>query len=78
MHELAAGGTVRVRGPRNHFPMVSSPRYLFIAGGIGITPMLPMIAEAEASGADVASGVRRPLALLDGVPAPSWRYTATR
>ena len=52
VHELAAGGTVRVRGPRNHFPMVSSPRYLFIAGGIGITPMLPMIAEAEASGAD--------------------------
>ena len=32
--------------------MVSSPRYLFIAGGIGITPMLPMIAEAEAAGAD--------------------------
>lgn len=52
VHELAPGGTVRVRGPRNHFPMVASPRYLFIAGGIGITPMLPMIAEAEASGAD--------------------------
>lgn len=52
VHELVAGGSVRVRGPRNHFPMVASPRYLFIAGGIGITPMLPMIAEAEASGAD--------------------------
>ncbi|UUW92445.1 PDR/VanB family oxidoreductase [Pimelobacter simplex] len=50
--ELSAGTTVRVRGPRNHFPMVASPRYLFVAGGIGITPMLPMIAEAEASGAD--------------------------
>jgi ferredoxin-NADP reductase len=43
---------VRVRGPRNHFPLVGSPRYLFIAGGIGITPMLPMIAAAEAAGAD--------------------------
>ncbi|NYI45816.1 ferredoxin-NADP reductase [Nocardioides aromaticivorans] len=52
VHELTAGAAVRVRGPRNHFPMVASPRYLFIAGGIGITPMLPMIAEAEASGAD--------------------------
>lgn len=50
--ELREGGTVRVRGPRNHFPMVSSPRYLFVAGGIGITPMLPMIAEAEAAGAE--------------------------
>jgi ferredoxin-NADP reductase len=52
VHRLAVGSTVRVRGPRNHFPLVASPRYLFIAGGIGITPMLPMIAEAQASGAD--------------------------
>jgi ferredoxin-NADP reductase len=49
---LPVGTTVRVRGPRNHFPLVASPRYQFIAGGIGITPLLPMIAEAEASGAE--------------------------
>jgi ferredoxin-NADP reductase len=49
---LSQGSLVRVRGPRNHFPLVTSPRYLFIAGGIGITPLLPMIAEAGASGAD--------------------------
>jgi ferredoxin-NADP reductase len=49
---LAPGSLVRVRGPRNHFPLVASPRYLFIAGGIGITPILPMIAEAAAAGAD--------------------------
>ena len=29
-----------------------SPRYLFVAGGIGITPILPMVAAAEAAGAD--------------------------
>jgi cytochrome P450/ferredoxin-NADP reductase len=53
VHErLRPGGRVRVRGPRNHFPLVASPRYLFVAGGIGITPLLPMMAEAEASGAD--------------------------
>ncbi|HET9647546.1 MAG TPA: PDR/VanB family oxidoreductase [Microlunatus sp.] len=52
VHALMTGATVRVRGPRNHFPLVASPRYLFIAGGIGITPILPMIAEAEAAGAD--------------------------
>jgi cytochrome P450/ferredoxin-NADP reductase len=53
VHEkLAEGATVRVRGPRNHFPLVSSPRYQFIAGGIGITPILPMIEAAEARGAE--------------------------
>jgi ferredoxin-NADP reductase len=50
--ELAPGSRVTVRGPRNHFPLLASPRYEFVAGGIGITPMLPMIGEAEASGAD--------------------------
>ena len=49
---LTPGSIVRVRGPRNHFPLVMSTRYLFVAGGIGITPLLPMIAEADASGAD--------------------------
>jgi ferredoxin-NADP reductase len=50
--DLGTGATVRVRGPRNHFPLVAAGGYLFIAGGIGITPILPMIAEADAAGAD--------------------------
>lgn len=49
---IRQGSTVTVRGPRNHFPLVDSPRYIFIAGGIGITPMVPMIADAEAAGAE--------------------------
>ncbi len=49
---LTVGAKVTVRGPRNHFPLVSAPRYMFVAGGIGITPLLPMIREAEAAGAD--------------------------
>jgi ferredoxin-NADP reductase len=40
-----------VRGPRNAFPYVDAPGYLFIAGGIGITPILPMVKQAAASGA---------------------------
>lgn len=48
---LAPGDPVQVRGPRNHFPLVPAPRYLFLAGGIGITPLLPMLAEATARGA---------------------------
>ena len=52
VHRLAAGSTVRVRGPRNHFPVVAARCYLFLAGGIGITPLLPMINEVTAAGAD--------------------------
>ncbi|MDJ0105168.1 PDR/VanB family oxidoreductase [Rhodococcus erythropolis] len=44
---LEVGDLVGVGGPRNNFPMVPAPKYLFIAGGIGITPLLPMIAQAE-------------------------------
>jgi cytochrome P450/ferredoxin-NADP reductase len=49
---LQPGDTLQIRGPRNNFPLVASPRYLFIAGGIGITPILPMIAAAETAGAE--------------------------
>jgi ferredoxin-NADP reductase len=49
---LAAGDRVGVGGPRNHFPLVPADRYLFLAGGIGITPLLPMIRQAELMGAD--------------------------
>jgi ferredoxin-NADP reductase len=44
-HLPLAGRLLTVRGPRNHFQLRDSPRYLFIAGGIGVTPILPMIAE---------------------------------
>ena len=49
---LDEGAAVVVRGPRNHFPLVTAPGYRFVAGGIGITPILPMIRAAEAAGAD--------------------------
>ncbi|MET9897406.1 PDR/VanB family oxidoreductase [Streptomyces sp. NPDC006446] len=50
--QLGDGDLVRVRGPRNHFALASAPRYRFVAGGIGITPILPMLAAAEAAGAE--------------------------
>jgi ferredoxin-NADP reductase len=49
---LREGATVRVRGPRNNFPLRPAARHLFIAGGVGITPILPMVEAAEAAGAD--------------------------
>lgn len=48
--KLMEGTVVPARGPRNHFPLEPASRYLFIAGGIGITPLLPMIAAADAAG----------------------------
>jgi len=48
---LHEGAEVDVRGPRNHFALEPSPRYVFVAGGIGITPLLPMAAAAQATGA---------------------------
>src|SRR5919112_1727829 len=70
---LQVGDLVRIRGPRNNFPLVGSSRYLFIAGGIGITPILPMIAAAEAAGAEwqLAYGgrTRSSMAFLDELAA---------
>ncbi|WP_426403439.1 PDR/VanB family oxidoreductase [Streptomyces sp. R-07] len=53
VHEqLREGVEIEIRGPRNRFPLVDSPAYVFVAGGIGITPVLPMLRAAEAAGAD--------------------------
>jgi ferredoxin-NADP reductase len=46
-----AGSTLTARGPRNHFALEPSEHYLFVAGGIGITPILAMVRSAEAAGA---------------------------
>ncbi|MGV9283326.1 PDR/VanB family oxidoreductase [Streptomyces sp. NPDC003730] len=44
LHEQVQEGTeLEVRGPRNRFPLVQAPAYAFVAGGIGITPVLPML-----------------------------------
>ncbi|MET7990364.1 PDR/VanB family oxidoreductase [Amycolatopsis sp. NPDC005232] len=52
VHTLKPGTKVDVRGPRNAFPFVAADSYVFIAGGIGITPILPMVRAADARGAD--------------------------
>jgi len=66
---LKEGSQVRVRGPRNHFALIDAPRYLFIAGGIGITPMLPMIESADRRGVpwtlDYGGRQRASMAFLD-------------
>lgn len=68
---VTVGDTLRVRGPRNHFgftPEDGVP-YLFLAGGIGITPLHSMIAAARDAGVDYrvayAGRSRDTMALVD-------------
>jgi ferredoxin-NADP reductase len=49
---LQPGDLVGIGGPRNNFPLIPAQRYLFVAGGIGITPLLPMVHQAELLGCD--------------------------
>jgi ferredoxin-NADP reductase len=48
---IGRGSTLAAHGPRNAFPFVDAANYLFIAGGIGITPILPMVKQAAAGSA---------------------------
>ena len=70
---LAVGDELVLRGPRNNFHFREAPRYRFVAGGIGITPILTMVAAAEAAGADwslLYGGRRRDsMAFLDELAA---------
>jgi ferredoxin-NADP reductase len=68
MHDLSIGAELQVSRPRNAFPLAvpghGSPaeRLHFVAGGIGITPILPMLRLVDALGVDwtmVYAGRRR-------------------
>jgi len=56
--EIVAGQRIEVDGPRNHFALVDAKRYLFVAGGIGITPIRPRL--------DAVAGTGREWQLLYG------------
>jgi ferredoxin-NADP reductase len=49
--EIAVGDKLAVGEPRNRFALRESPHYLFVAGGIGITPILPMVRAVTRGGA---------------------------
>lgn len=50
---LRVGERVRLRGPRNHFAFdESAPAAVFVAGGIGITPIAAMALRARSLGID--------------------------
>jgi ferredoxin-NADP reductase len=48
--KVGVGDQLAAGGPRNRFALVDASEYLFLAGGIGITPLLPMIGEVARRG----------------------------
>lgn len=51
IREAAVGQEIPVSAPVNNFALAKSPAgYLFVAGGIGITPIMAMMRELAASG----------------------------
>lgn len=72
--EVEVGRTIRVRGPQNHFAFepTAETSYLFLAAGIGITPISSMVAAAREAGVGYSlhySGrSRSAMALLDTFP----------
>lgn len=70
IHEnLRSGDVLRVHGPRHTFPFVDAPEYLFIAGGMGITSLLPMAQAAGRRGTLIYTGrCRDSMPFLDRVP----------
>jgi len=51
-NQLSQGSTIKVSNPRNHFPFSPRKKCLFIAGGIGITPLLAMLQQADTENLD--------------------------
>ena len=53
IHEnVQVGDVIEVSEPKNHFSFKPVPHCVFIAGGIGITPIIAMVREAIAQGSD--------------------------
>jgi ferredoxin-NADP reductase len=48
--KLGVGSELTIVGPRNRFELIPAQHYVFVAGGIGITPLLPMIEAVAAAG----------------------------
>jgi len=46
--KLRPGDVITVSTPRNNFPLVDAKHYIFVAGGIGVTPFIPMMRAVSA------------------------------
>ncbi|MCI4679971.1 PDR/VanB family oxidoreductase [Rhodoblastus acidophilus] len=48
--DLHLGARLRIRPPRNYFPLHDEPHALLVAGGVGVTPLLAMAEQLRAEG----------------------------
>ncbi|MBB2201389.1 PDR/VanB family oxidoreductase [Gluconacetobacter tumulisoli] len=55
LHEgVKPGAVLMISAPRNAFPLPEASRHILIAGGIGITPLIPMVRDLSARGRSFA------------------------
>ncbi|KAM0562034.1 hypothetical protein ACHAPJ_002476 [Fusarium lateritium] len=71
---ITKSSQITIRGPRNHFKLeLGSRKTIFIAGGIGVTPIIPMTAAAKEAGAEYSvlylGRTRSNLAFIDELKA---------
>jgi ferredoxin-NADP reductase len=67
VHDVDLVGVVlECSSPRNNFELVDAPAYLFLAGGIGVTPFVSMCHEATRRAHDVRLAFGGPRDLLAG------------
>ena len=71
---VSIGDVLQLRGTRNHFPFdETAHQVVFIAAGIGITPLVPMALKAKQLGIDYAlhysGGSRKDMAFVDSLMA---------
>ena len=80
---VAAGDLLEISPPENTFELVEgAPGYLFIAGGIGITPIMAMVRHLRAAGNTrfklyYCTRTPQATAFLDELSAPSFRDQVT-
>ncbi|WP_344855321.1 PDR/VanB family oxidoreductase [Amycolatopsis ultiminotia] len=77
--EVTVGDVLRIRRPRNHFRLEEATGYVFIAGGIGITPILAMVRASDRGEASwrlwYGGRSRQSMAFLDELESHGARVT---
>lgn len=78
--QLRSGQLIEISCPRSNFSLADADRYVFVAGGVGITPLLPMIREVRSRGikCELVYGARSRahFAFVDELDADSVQFVA--